>query len=100
MNFRLYIGMNKKSGGKVSESNFINVLNICCKEYNIAGYSVTNSNGYYIYDNGSICIEKSKEVLFVDIEKETVVRAVEYLKKELDQESIMVESINNDFDFL
>lgn len=100
MNFKLYIGMNKKNGGKVSESNFINVLNNCCKINNISGYSVTNSSGYYIYNNGDICIEKSKIVLLVDIEKDTVLKAIEYLKKELCQESIMLESITNTFAFL
>jgi hypothetical protein len=47
----------------VTEQNFINVLSNCCKINNISGYSVTDSNGYYIYNNGDICIEKSKEVL-------------------------------------
>ena len=100
MNYKLYIGMNKKNGGKVTEQNFINVLNNCCKINNISGYSVTNSNGYYIYNNGNICIEKSKIILLVDIEQDIVLKAVKYLKKELCQESIMVESITNSFDFL
>ena len=100
MNYRLYIGMNKKNGGKVKEATFINVLNNCCRKYNITGYSVTDCNGYYIYNNGDTCIEKSKVVLLVGVEKDTVLKAVEYLKKELDQESIMLESVNNDFDFL
>ena len=100
MNYKLYIGMNKKNGGKVTEQNFINILNQCCKINNITGYSVTNCNGYYIYDNGNICIEKSKIVLLVDIEKETILKAIEFLKRELNQESIMLESVNNSFAFL
>ena len=92
--------MNKKNGGKVTEQNFINVLNQCCKINNISGYSVTDTSGYYIYENGSICIEKSKEILLVDIEEKAMLKAVEYLKKELFQESIMVESITNTFAFL
>lgn len=100
MNFKLYVGMNKKNGGKVTEQNFINILNNCCKINNISGYSVTESNGYYIYNNGNICIEKSKIILLVDIEEKAMLKAVEYLKKELFQESIMVESINNSFAFL
>ena len=100
MNFKLYVGMNKKNGGKVTEQNFINVLNNCCKINNISGYSVTEGNGYYIYDNGSICIEKSKIILLVDIEEKTMLKAVDYLKKELCQESIMVESVTNTFAFL
>lgn len=100
MNYRLYIGMNRKNGGKVKEGAFINVLNNCCRKYNITGYSVTDCNGYYIYNNGNTCIEKSKVVLLVDIEKETVLKAVEYLKKELEQESIMLESVNSSFAFL
>ena len=100
MNYKLYIGMNKKNGGKVTEQNFINVLNNCCKINNISGYSVTNSSGYYIYNNGNICIEKSKIVLLVDIEQDTVLKAIEYLKRELEQESIMLESVSNTFDFL
>ena len=100
MNYRLYIGMNRKNGGKVREATFINVLNQCCKINNIIGYSVTDCNGYYIYNNGNTCIEKSKVVLLVGIEKDTVLKAVEYLKKELNQESIMLESVTSDFDFL
>ena len=100
MNYKLYIGMNKKNGGKVTEQNFINTLNQCCKINNISGYSVTDTSGYYIYNNGDICIEKSKEVLLVDIEKDTVLKAIDYLKKELCQESIMLESVSNTFAFL
>ena len=100
MNFKLYVGMNKKSGGKVSESNFINVLNNCCKDNNITGYSVFNLTGYYTYDNGSTTIEKSKAVLLIGVERSTVLRMIEYLKKELFQESIMLESVVNNFEFI
>ena len=85
---------------KTNLINFNNTLNYACKKLGIEGYTVTDTNGYYIYSNGNICNEKSKEVLFIGINEKDISPLVEFLKVELNQECIMIEYIKSEFKFV
>lgn len=65
-----------------------------------AGLSIYHGNGVYLHDDGSLVKEPS---IFVEVygwKKEGTKKAVAFLKKELNQESIAVESSRVDIDFM
>lgn len=66
----------------------------------VGGLSIYNGNGVYMHESGELIKEPSIFVEVYDWKKELVLKVVNFLKKELNQESIAVEYSNVDINFL
>ena len=91
--YLFYIGKNDKDQRKqiLSDAEFINYISQCFKNF-----TVTESIGYYTYEDGYTEQEKSLVVtVFNHIYKSDLIKIVDYLKTTLNQESIGVEIVND-----
>lgn len=88
-----YIGKNDKDQRKqvLSHPEFISYISQCFKNF-----TVTESIGYYTYEDGYTEQEKSLVVTVFNSYSDTdLKRIVDYLKTTLNQECIGVEIVNN-----
>ncbi len=88
-----YIGKNDKKQRKqvLSNNEFINYISQCFKNF-----TITETIGYYTYEDGYTEYEKSLVVIvFNDYNDEDLKHIVDYLKINLNQECIGVEIVNN-----
>ena len=96
-----FIGLNDKDSKNQEISTidaFKIVSNLACK---FIGYgTITESRGIYTHDNGDIVEETTLRCEFSGAELEAVKAFCECAKKALNQESIGLEVVNSNFDFV
>lgn len=88
-----YIGKNDKDTKKqvLSDSEFIDYISQCFKNF-----TVTESIGYYTYEDGYTQKEKSLVItVFNNYNDEDLKHVIDYLKINLNQECIGLEIVNN-----
>lgn len=88
-----YIGKNDKDQKRqvLSDNEFIEYISQCFKNF-----TITESIGYYTYEDGYTQQEKSLVVtVFNNYNDEDLKHAIDYLKINLNQECIGVEIVNN-----
>lgn len=91
--YLFYIGKNDKDQRKqiLSDNEFINYISGC-----FHNFTVTESIGYYTYEDGYTEQEKSLVVTVFNSYNDTDLKyIVDYLKATLNQECIGIEIVNN-----
>lgn len=98
MNYKLYVGLNVDGERDISIGDGINTIVSVAKNMHIEALSIGNCQGIYTYDNGKTVFENTLVITLVNYEKDIndLIRAI---KKDLRQESVMIEIINNSFIF-
>lgn len=60
--------------------------------YEVTGFTIYETSGYYIHQDKSVSIEKSLKIEIMFVELETIKAIIEQLKKVLNQESIILQT--------
>lgn len=98
MNYKLYVGLNVYGEKDISISDGINTIVTLAKNMHIDALSIATCQGIYTYDNGNTVFENTLVITLVNYERD-IDELVKAIKKDLRQESVMIEIINNSFIF-
>ena len=91
--YNIYIGLNDKEELKQiidTSKARKEVYNILLKN-NIKGYTIYSVNGVFTNEVGDITREKTLKLEVLDIKKEDILKAIQEIKKALNQESVLLE---------
>ena len=90
--YTLYVGLNDKDS-KTQEINTVDaykiVSNLMIQMFD--GATISEAQGIYKHDNGTFVTETTLRIEFLFVEKESVKKFVDILKRVLNQESIAVQ---------
>jgi hypothetical protein len=84
---------------EVATEEAIRVVSAVCLECGAYGLSLTQGLGIYTHEDGSRVFEPSLFVDVVDITAEQAESMIQGFKRELNQESVMVEARDSDISF-
>ncbi len=89
--YRIYVGLNDKitHKQKFDESVYLSVLKVICKNYEV-GFSVTKIDGGYFHEDASFVSENALQLLFFDVERNTVKEIAKDLCTAFNQEAVIV----------
>lgn len=99
---KLSIGLFDKDTKKqqIDTFNAVQLIEKTLIAVGAAGLSVYTGNGVYVHDDGTLVREPSVFVDIYNLPNEELEKAIVFLKKELNQESIAVESSTVNVKFL
>lgn len=90
--YTLYVGLNDKDS-KMQEISILDayktIRNICLKR--VDGVTISEAEGVYTHENGTVVIEKTLRVEMLFASKEDVKAIVNEIKTILNQESVAVQ---------
>lgn len=90
--FTLYVGLNDKDSKvqEVSTLEAYKIINKLLLSYT-DGATIFEADGIYKHEDGTFVIEKTLRIELLFVEKSTVKKIVEEIKKLLNQESVAVQ---------
>lgn len=91
--YNVYIGLNDKEELKQiidTTKAKKEIYNILLKN-NIKGYTIYSVNGVFTNEKNEITKEKTLKLEVLDIKKEDILKAIQEIKKALNQESVLLE---------
>lgn len=92
--FNIYIGANNDTNDLETD------LIVKTIKKSINAFSFYEINGVYTFDNGKTIVEKSLKVEILGQKRDLILKLVKNLKKLLKQESIMVQTIKLNTEFI
>lgn len=95
LKFTIIAGLNDKETKKqeISTEEAYKIIFETLKNNSVEGATLTEAKGFYTHNNGDIVIEKSIKIELLFIEYETVKAIAEELRVKLNQESVIIESL-------
>lgn len=94
--YTLSVGLNDKDSIAQEISDMESCVRIIesLNESLISGYTIYNANGFYTHENGTKVNEKTIIIDIVNEKKEKILKACNSIKRNLNQESILVQEQN------
>lgn len=100
--YNLYIGLNDKDSKKQkistkrAKEEVIKVLN----NNGINGLTMYEVEGIFKHETGEVVLEKSLKIELLEVEEKDILKSIKELKKELNQESILLEKEKKEINFI
>lgn len=100
--YNVYIGLNDKEKLKqiIDTKKAKNEVYEILLKNNIKGYTIYLVNGVFTNENGDITKEKTLKVELLDIKKDDILKAIQEIKKTLNQECILLEEEKKEVNFI
>jgi uncharacterized membrane-anchored protein YitT (DUF2179 family) len=95
LKFTVIAGLNDKETKKqeISTETAYKIIFKTLKNNGVEGATLTEARGFYTHNNGDIVIENSIKIELLFIDYSTVKNIAEELRIKLNQESVVIESI-------
>ena len=100
--YNVYVGLNDKDTlNQIIDTTKAKkeIYNILLKN-NIKGYTIYLVNGVFTNEKNEITREKTLKLELLDIKKDDIIKAIQEIKKTLNQESILLEEEKKEVSFL
>lgn len=100
--YNVYIGLNDKEKLKqiIDTKKAKNEVYKILLKNNIKGYTIYLVNGVFTNEVGDITREKTLKIELLDIKKDDILKAIQEIKKALNQECILLEEEKKEVNFI